>query len=101
MELVIGSPCCQLVADDTAVCDDLTETQLQVNLPLRRRERERERAALPWLLPPPEERERWRRETNEERLQGPMSLCWVMSHTKHSGWAVLRCKPVFTAVDVI
>lgn len=40
LELVIGSPCCQLVADAAAVCDDLTETQLQVNLSLRRRERE-------------------------------------------------------------
>ncbi len=52
-----ASPCCQLVADDSAVCDDLTETQLQVNLSLRRRER----TALPWLHPPPEERERERR----------------------------------------
>lgn len=36
-----ASPCGQLVADAAAVCDDLTETQLQVNLSLRRRERER------------------------------------------------------------
>lgn len=61
-----ASPCCQLVADDSAVGDDLTETQFQVNFSLRRKEQ----CYHGYTRPPKRERQRsktW--ETRENRCE--------------------------------
>lgn len=47
------------------------------------------------------------RDGGEKPMKNDCRVPWVfagfgllMSHRKHSGWAVLRCKPVCTAVDL-